>query len=158
MYTGERIRQLRKKSSLSQEQLAEKLGVSRQAVSKWENGVSQPDTGNLYAMGKLFGVSVESLIAPVAADVEAGVKDGCTAPDDGRLKTRSGSLRIPVTICAAGAAGVLICIILILLFPSSASRLGGSSVITIDGTGLLIFISAAVSAAGGFMIFRRRKK
>ena len=46
---------------MSQENLAEALGISRQAVSKWEKGLSYPDTGNLLALAELFGVSADEL-------------------------------------------------------------------------------------------------
>ena len=61
MSIGQRISELRKSSSLSQEYVAEKLGVSRQAVSKWETDSSAPDMYNLIALAELFGVSVEYL-------------------------------------------------------------------------------------------------
>jgi len=47
---------------MTQEFVAEKLGVSRQAVSKWESGKSDPSTANLIALAKLYGISVEELI------------------------------------------------------------------------------------------------
>ena len=59
MTIGERISELRKDRGYSQEYVAEKLNVSRQAVSKWECDASAPDTYNLIALAKLFGVSVE---------------------------------------------------------------------------------------------------
>ncbi len=59
MSIGQRISELRKQNSYSQEYIAEKLGVSRQAVSKWENDTSAPDTYNLIALAELFDVSVE---------------------------------------------------------------------------------------------------
>ena len=52
----------RKARGLSQEELASRLGVSRQAVSKWESGASDPSTTNLLALAKLFGVSAEELL------------------------------------------------------------------------------------------------
>ena len=51
---GQRISELRKSSSFSQEYVAEKLNVSRQAVSKWEQDLSAPDTYNLIALAELF--------------------------------------------------------------------------------------------------------
>ena len=63
-----RLIELRKKSGLSQEQLAEKLGLSRQAVSKWEHGVALPDIMTLYAMCRLFGVTMEQLITSDIAE------------------------------------------------------------------------------------------
>ena len=61
MTIGERIAKCRKDKKLSQEYIAEILDVSRQAVSKWENDQSEPDTGNLIQLARLFGVSVEYL-------------------------------------------------------------------------------------------------
>ena len=59
---GERIYNLRKKSGLSQEEFADRLGVSRQAVSKWETGQSVPDSEKAAAIGAFFGVSLDYLI------------------------------------------------------------------------------------------------
>lgn len=57
-----RLMQYRKKAGLSQEELADKLGVSRQAVSKWECAESSPDTDNLIALSKIYNVSLDELI------------------------------------------------------------------------------------------------
>lgn len=62
MNIAQRIQKLRKQSGLSQEQLAEKLGVSRQAVSKWESEQSVPDIDKLAQLSELFGVSTDHLI------------------------------------------------------------------------------------------------
>lgn len=59
---SEKIRVLRKQAQLSQEQLAEKLNVSRQAVTKWETGSGVPDIENLRALSILFGVSLDELL------------------------------------------------------------------------------------------------
>ena len=59
MSIGQRISNLRKENGYSQEYVAERLDVSRQAVSKWETDTSAPDTYNLIALAELFGVSVE---------------------------------------------------------------------------------------------------
>ena len=47
---------------MTQEMVAESLGVSRQAVGKWESGASEPSTANLIALSKLYGVSVDELL------------------------------------------------------------------------------------------------
>jgi transcriptional regulator with XRE-family HTH domain len=57
-----RLVDLRKKSGLSQEELAAKLGLSRQAVSKWERAEASPDTDNLICLAKLYGVSLDDLL------------------------------------------------------------------------------------------------
>ncbi len=60
--TANRLYELRKKHKLSQEELAEKLGVSRQAVSKWERSEASPDTDNLIALAKIYDLSLDELI------------------------------------------------------------------------------------------------
>ena len=64
---GETIKEHRMRCSMTQEFVAEQLGVSRQAVSKWENGTSDPSTSNLLALAKLFGVSASELLKNTAA-------------------------------------------------------------------------------------------
>ena len=59
---GKRIHRKRIEKGWCQEELAEKLSVSRQAVSKWEIGSSDPSTTNLIALAKLFGVTAEELL------------------------------------------------------------------------------------------------
>ena len=61
MELGKKIRQLRFKAELTQEQLAEKLGLGPQAVSKWENGASMPDITLLPRLAEIFGVSIDDL-------------------------------------------------------------------------------------------------
>lgn len=62
---GEIIREHRIRCKMTQEFVAESLGVSRQAVSKWESGATDPSTSNLLALAKLFDVSVEELLQSV---------------------------------------------------------------------------------------------
>ena len=62
MTLGQRIQELRKQSNLSQEALGEKLGVSRQAVSRWEMDGAVPEVDKLIAMGRLFGVDLNDLL------------------------------------------------------------------------------------------------
>ncbi|MGI5892176.1 MAG: helix-turn-helix domain-containing protein [Bacillota bacterium] len=62
--TANRLVQLRKKNNLSQEALAEKLGISRQAISKWERAEACPDIDNLLALSKIYDVSLDELIKP----------------------------------------------------------------------------------------------
>ena len=58
---GERIASLRKKAGLTQEELAEKLGISPQAVSKWENDISCPDIMTLPLIAELYGITIDEL-------------------------------------------------------------------------------------------------
>ena len=71
MTYGERIRRGREAKALTQEELAEALGVSRQAVSKWERGEADPSTANLLALGRLYGVPAEELLRAVTGEKNA---------------------------------------------------------------------------------------
>ena len=59
---AQRLAEMRRAKGYSQEELAEKLGLSRQAVSKWERAESSPDTGNIIALAKLYGVTIDELL------------------------------------------------------------------------------------------------
>lgn len=59
---GNNLKKLRKAKGITQEQLAEQLNVTRQAVSSWENGINQPDVETLTRLAEYFGVTVEELI------------------------------------------------------------------------------------------------
>ena len=76
MALPEKLYTLRKKSGLSQEQLAEALNVSRQALSRWEGGSAMPESDKLLALSNYFGVSLDYLLkdgAPDAALIVYGV-------------------------------------------------------------------------------------
>ena len=62
---GKQIASLRKEKGVKQEELAKYVGVSTQAVSKWESGASDPSTTNLMALAKLFGVTAEEILKEV---------------------------------------------------------------------------------------------
>ena len=62
LFTAKKLTELRKHFSLSQEALAEKVGVSRQAISKWERGEASPDTDNLLSLSKIYNVSLDDLL------------------------------------------------------------------------------------------------
>ena len=62
LHIANRLLQLRKERGLSQEDLADQLGISRQAVSKWERAEASPDTDNLICLAKLYNVSLDYLL------------------------------------------------------------------------------------------------
>jgi len=64
---GNRIADLRKQCKLTQDELAEKLGITAQAISKWENGHTLPETALLPVLAKLFDCSIDSILIPFAA-------------------------------------------------------------------------------------------
>ena len=63
---GEELKAQRLRCKMTQEFVADALGISRQAVSKWENGAVDPSTSNLLALAKLYGISAEELLRSVA--------------------------------------------------------------------------------------------
>ncbi len=75
MTTGSKISKLRKENNYTQEQLAVMLGVSRQAISKWENDVAYPETDKILKLSELFGCSTHYIV--YAAPKKEGVCDKC---------------------------------------------------------------------------------
>ena len=72
MDLGERLYQLRKARNLSQGEVADALGVSRQSVSKWENNTNVPELDKLVKLGELFGLTLDELVKGEAAPAPAG--------------------------------------------------------------------------------------
>lgn len=70
---AQRLAAMRREKGYSQEELANKLGLSRQAVSKWERAESSPDTGNLIALADLYGVTLDELVR-VDVDISDDVR------------------------------------------------------------------------------------
>ncbi len=68
LFTAKKLTALRKHNSLSQEALAEKIGVSRQAISKWERGEASPDTENLLLLSNIYSVSIDDLLGDKSAE------------------------------------------------------------------------------------------
>lgn len=73
---GEMLKENRLRCKMTQEFISETLGVSRQAVSKWESGTSDPSTSNLLALAKLYGISAEELLKNVNSG--PGKKENCS--------------------------------------------------------------------------------
>ena len=69
---GEELKAQRLRCKMTQEFVADALGVSRQAVSKWETGAVDPSTSNLLALAKLYGMSAEELLKSVAHSKDGG--------------------------------------------------------------------------------------
>ena len=67
---GEVLKEHRTRCSMTQEFVAEAMGVTRQAVSKWENGTADPSTSNLLKLAKLYGITSEELIRAVQHEAE----------------------------------------------------------------------------------------
>lgn len=96
---NERLISLRKDKRMSQQDLAEALNVSRQAVSRWEVGIAIPSMDNLLALSKLFGVPTDELMG---SDKVVGVPESEKTQGSGNRKGRS-VLKVILIILAAAA-------------------------------------------------------
>ena len=89
MTFSEKLMDLRRKSGLSQEQLADRLGVTRQSVSKWESGTAMPELVKLISLSDIFGVSVDYLVKDYLEEPEsAGAGDDLSAQQAVRLEKK----------------------------------------------------------------------
>lgn len=104
MTLGEKIQTLRKSRGLSQEQFAEQIGVTRQALSKWENGTVIPDTSNVVQMAALFGVTTDYLLLEQYGDQE-NVASAISQND--AIVEQQAKLRKTVTGCFVALMGAL---------------------------------------------------
>lgn len=173
---SENLYALRHKSGLSQEQLAEKIGVSRQAISKWETGASAPDLEKLRALSECFGVTLDQLAGGGAAKTQPGgpACAGAGIPPNGaehaqpapRADTAAdganhtgaqpaGQSRLGVFLCAAGAVCLILFGLLSLASPSLAEGVSDSSTVTLNGTGILLALCLLLMAAGLVLIFKK---
>ena len=118
----ENLALLRRARGLSQQDLAEALEVSRQAVSRWEVGASTPSTENLLALSKLFGVSVDELIGAAEPGETPGQKGetGGEAERPARLKRSRFINQILLAALAAAVTGWIFTAVL--LGPGRASQ------------------------------------
>ena len=153
MILADKIIDLRKKNGWSQEELAEKLGVSRQSVSKWEGAQSVPDMGRVVQLSELFGVSTDYLLKDTMEKEEPGRED----PDEGPIRTlgmeeANDFLRVKETNARQVALGVLLCILspVCIVLLSGAQALGLLALSEGQAVGLgvavlLLMIGAAVA-------------
>ena len=125
MILADKIIDLRKKAGWSQEELADKLGVSRQSVSKWEGAQSIPDMNKILQLSELFGVSTDYLLKdsleapePLAAPEDAD-SEGATFVS---MEEANAFLSYKVESAPRIALGVLLCI----LSPIALILLGGA--------------------------------
>lgn len=114
----EKLYELRRASGMSQEELAEKLGVSRQAVSKWESGATQPELQKLIELSKLYSVSVDELLSLEHAKAPQDTAPAAEAPVQGGFESASAKEKPGLrTFCAqhkraiGGAAAALAALI-----------------------------------------------
>lgn len=149
---SEKIYTLRRKSGLSQEQLAEKIGVSRQAISKWEGGLSIPELEKIRALSEFFNVSIDELTREQETDNPSDDTGEKPYIADSKEKKN----KIGFFLCLIGAVCLILFGVIMMIHPSSAEQLNESSMITINGTGILIALILLLILIGVILIFKKK--
>ena len=149
---SEKIYQLRRKNGLSQEQLAEKIGVSRQAISKWESGASTPGLDKLRALSECFQVTMDELTGGQEADT---LPDGAEQ-EPVQAGPKGTESRVGLCLCAMGAVGLILLGILMVVRPAAAEQVDASSTITLNGTGILMALFVLSMAVGVVMTLKKK--
>ena len=157
MIFADKLIDLRKKSGWSQEELAEKLNVSRQAVSKWESAQSVPDMSRIIQMSELFGVSTDYLLKDnmeLAEQTQEPIPD--TQIRTVGLEEANAFLTVKEENSRRVALGVMLCILspVMLILLSGAQEFGllNWSENAAAGIGLVILMLMIIPAIGLFVI------
>ena len=127
MDVSSRLQELRKEAGYSQEQLAEMLGVSRQSVSKWESGQTNPDINNIGRLSEIYGRSTDYIIfgeepePKVVYQEKIVYQDKIVYQEKQAFKKlndlpRSAQISLAITVCALGiCAEPAVCVLLLYL-------------------------------------------
>jgi transcriptional regulator with XRE-family HTH domain len=160
MILADKIIDLRKKNGWSQEELAEKLGVSRQSVSKWEGAQSVPDMGRVVQLSELFGVSTDYLLKDSLEKEEQSQSDEGDSPARTLgMEEANAFLRVKEKNARHVALGVLLCILspicvillsgaqalgLLALSEGQAVGLGVAVLLLMAGGAVALFVTSAL--------------
>lgn len=152
MILADKILQLRKSSGWSQEELAEKLNVSRQSISKWESAQSIPDIGKILELSQLFGVTTDYLIKDeIEKPAYSGSDDVSNLPGVSVQEANS-YMEAYVRYARRVGTGVMLCILspalLILFIGLAMSNLPGVAISERIATGAGVVTLLAMVAAG----------
>lgn len=121
MDIASRLQELRKEAGYSQEQLAEMLGVSRQAVSKWESGQTNPDINNVGRLSEIYQKSTDYIIFGEEREPQVIYQDKIVYKEKKGFQKlndlpRSAQISLAITVCALGVcAAPAVCVLLLYL-------------------------------------------
>ena len=150
---SERIYKFRRKNGLSQEQLAERIGVSRQAISKWESGTSTPELEKLLALSECFNITLDELVKDEAANQAVSE----ASPKSAENKVSKGmEMKVGIGLCLIGAICLILSGVMMITSPSTTDQLNAASTITLNGSGVL-FIICVLSMVVGLVLILRKK-
>lgn len=100
MELGKKIYQLRKLSGMTQEQLSEKLNISRQTLSKWENGTGMPDVESVVRLSVLFQTSLEELLLEKGEEEDFVEKKGTQITLEDMVRINTHNRRMNLLLCS----------------------------------------------------------
>ena len=160
MILADKIIDLRKRAGYSQEELAEKLGVSRQSISKWEGAQSIPDMNKILAMADLFGVSTDYLLRDEMEEPEGAAVDTGDGDEDPAVRVSMETARAYIEARAAAAPKIALGVMLCIFSPILLILLGGmqeygkinATEEMAGGLGLIILMAMVVAAVCIFIL------
>lgn len=155
MALSDKLYMLRKKSGLSQEQLAEQLSVSRQAISKWESGQSVPESEKLVAISNYFKVSLDYLLKN---DNEYEQQFGNSETETSENANDRTKWLIGIISCLGGIVCLILWGLLSIFNPTVSNQLSESSMIQIDGNGILLIICIVAIVVGAYLLLKNTNK
>ena len=158
MILSEKIIMLRKKYGWSQEELAERLDISRQSVSKWESGASIPDLERIVSMSQLFGVTTDYLLKDEMEETEFA--DGMTPEiTEGKVITveeantfLEATKKYAARIAPAVSLCVLSPVVLLWLLGMAGAGRGAVTENVAGGIGLIVLLLMVVVAVAVFLL------
>ncbi len=150
---SERIYTFRRKSGLSQEQLAEKIGVSRQAISKWESGTSTPELEKLLALSDCFHITLDELVKGEAADQEAS--EAPSKPGENEV-SKGVEMKVGIGLCLIGTICLILSGVMMVTSPGATEQLNAASAITLSGSGILLILCVLSMVAGLVLILHKK--
>ena len=150
MILADKIIDLRKKNGWSQEELAEKLNVTRQSISKWEGAQSTPDLNKILAMSQLFGVSTDYLLKDEQGEVEYIATEEQSAVHKVSMEEANAYLAVTKRVSKWIALGVALCIaspicLILLAGQADSGRISEGFAVGIGMLVLLVMVAAAVA-------------
>ena len=162
MILADKIIELRKKAGFSQEELAEKLGVSRQSISKWEGAQSIPDMNKILALADIFGVTTDYLLRDEleAPEGDVPVEDASSYLEEPAVRVSMETARAFIAARLSAGPKIALGVMLCILSPIVLIALGGAqesgkvalSEEAAGGLGLVILMAFVVCAVCLFIL------